>query len=73
MPIRSFLQHKTFDPEAIEILNVAYLAVCADLGLSDHTGGATEMVAKKVIELANDVRDPQDLRAAVMAAFKCAV
>jgi hypothetical protein len=45
------------------------LAACADLGLSDRTDGATEIVAKKVMELANDTRDPQQLRVAVLASF----
>ncbi len=71
MPIRAFIRDTSFDPEAVAILNAAYVAVCADLGLSDHTDRATEMIAKKIIELASDgQRDPQRLRAAALASFK---
>ncbi len=70
MPIRAFIQETSFDPEAIEVLNTAYLAMCADLGLIDHTDAAAEMVAKRAIELAKDTRDPRTLRAAVLASFR---
>ncbi len=70
MPIRAFIQDTSFDPEAIEVLNTAYLGVCSDLGLTDRSDGATEMVAKRVIELAKDTRDPERLRAAVLASFR---
>ena len=48
----------------------AFLGVCADLGLTDKTDGATEVVAERVIELMDQQRDPQALRAAVLASFK---
>lgn len=70
MPIRAFIQDTSFDPEAIQVLNTAHLWVCADLGLTDRRDGATEIVAKRVIELARDTRDPQRLRAAVLASFR---
>jgi hypothetical protein len=70
MPVRLFFHDQSFDPEAVEILHAAYTAVCADLRLGDHVDGATEIVAMKVIELGNDARDPQLLRAAVLAALR---
>ena len=47
-----------------------HVAVCADLGLSDKTDGACEMVAKRVIDLMDRERDPEAIRAAVLASFK---
>ena len=70
MPIRSFVIAKSFDPETIEIMNTAFLGVCADLGLSDKTDGACEIVAKRVIELMDGQRDPEAIRAAVLASIK---
>ena len=70
MPIRSFVIEKSFDPETIEIMNTAFLGVCADLGLSDKRDGACEIVAKRVIELMESERDPEKIRAAVRASFK---
>jgi hypothetical protein len=57
MPIRRYVDNASFDPEAIEILHAAYLAVCADLGLTDKTDPATRLVAKKVIQAATEARD----------------
>ena len=70
MPIRSFVSDRSFDPETIEIMNKAFVGVCSDLGLSDQTDGACEMVAKRVIELMRGQRDPEAIRAAVLASFK---
>lgn len=36
-------QNTAFDPETIEILNAADMAVCIDLGLNDKTDEATEL------------------------------
>jgi len=70
MPIRSFVGARSFDPETIDIMNTTFLAVCADLGLSDKTDGACEMVAKRVMDLMDRERDPEAIRAAVLASFK---
>jgi len=69
MPIRSFLAGKHFDPETIEIMNAAFLGVCEDLGLNDKADAMTEVVAKRVIELMDSQRDPQMIRAAVLASL----
>lgn len=70
MPIRAFIGRQSFDPETIEIMNSAFVGVCQDLGLSDTTDGATELVARRVIELTDGERDPQAIRAAVLASFR---
>ena len=70
MPMRSFVSDRSFDPEAIEIMNAAFVGVCSDLGLSDKTDRACEMVAKRIVELMNRQSDPEDIRAAVLASFK---
>jgi hypothetical protein len=70
MPIPPVLNGKSFDPETIEIMNTAIVAVCTDLGLSDKTDGACEIVATRVIELMNGERDPEAIRQTVLAAIK---
>ena len=69
MPIRAFLHGKAFDPETLEIMNKAFLGVCEDLGLSDKTDGACEIVAKRVVELMDGRRDPETIRQAVLASI----
>jgi hypothetical protein len=70
MPIETFLQGKSFDPETIEIMNTAFLGVCRDLGLSDLTDRACEVVAKRVIDLMDGERDPEAIRKTVLASIK---
>jgi hypothetical protein len=70
MPIRAFLHGKSFDPETLQIMNTAFLGVCNDLGLSDKTDGACEIVAKRVVELMDDERDPEVIRKRVLASIK---
>ena len=70
MPIGAFLFDKSFDPETLEIMNAAFLGACIDLGLSDKTDGACEIVARRVIELTDGQRDPEAIRAAVVASLR---
>jgi hypothetical protein len=52
-----------FEPEAIAVMTTAFEETLHTLGLVDHTGLATEIVAKKIIELAQQgERDPIRLR-----------
>jgi hypothetical protein len=51
-------------------MNTAFLGVCNDLGLSDKTDGACEIVAKRVVELMDDERDPEVIRKRVLASIK---
>jgi len=70
MPIRPFLTEKSFDPETIEIMNAAFQAVCADLGLTDKADWACEVVANRVIELMDGQRDLEAIRQIVLASIK---
>jgi hypothetical protein len=52
-----------FEPEAITVMTTAFEETLRTLGLVDHTGLATAIVAKKIIELAQQgERDPIRLR-----------
>jgi hypothetical protein len=70
MPIEAFLHRRSFDPETIEIMNAAFTGVCNDLGLSDKTDGACEIVARRVIELMDGERNPDAIRKAVLASLQ---
>jgi hypothetical protein len=71
MPIRPFISDPSFDPEAIRCMSLAFEDVCADLRVSDKHHRMTEVVARRIIELAaKGHRDPYDLYAAVIASFK---
>lgn len=70
MPIEAFLHSKSFDPETIEIMNAAFTGVCNELGLSDKTDRACEIVARRVIELMDGERNPEAIRNAVLASIK---
>jgi hypothetical protein len=41
-----------FEPESITVMMSAFEATLRTLGLVDHTGLAAEIVAKKILELA---------------------
>jgi hypothetical protein len=70
MPITPFLHGRVFDPEAIRAMGVAFQDVCRRLHLADKEDRATEMVAQKVIEIAQKgVRDPVQLTNAVLESF----
>jgi hypothetical protein len=52
-----------FEPEAITVMTTAFEETLRTLGLVDYTGLASEIVAKKIIELAQQgERDPIRLR-----------
>jgi len=69
MPIRQFIAGKSFDPEMLVNLEVVFECVCADLAVARNASHSRETVAKKVIELAESQRDPEALRAAVIASL----
>jgi hypothetical protein len=59
MAIYRLLQNSAFDPDAIQIMTAAYEGACRALQLADRSDPITEMVAKKVIEIAQlGERDP---------------
>jgi hypothetical protein len=59
---------RSFDPEVVAIINSAFSAVFADLGLSDRDNAVALRVARRIIELAfTGERDPERLRATTLA------
>ncbi len=70
MPIRRYLAGKSFDPEALAILNAAFQGACAELDVTDRTPHSRENVAKTVIRFADGQRDPQLIREAVVTFLK---
>jgi hypothetical protein len=67
MPIYKMLEKQAYGPEEISILSAAFEETLRSLGLTDRTDPVTELVAKKIIELANrGERDPLRLRDQVL-------
>jgi hypothetical protein len=62
---------QTFDPEAIEVMSIAFEGICDDMHVSENDRMA-EVVPKRIIDLTakGPPRDPNELRAAVIASFK---
>ena len=52
MPITRYLKEAVFDPKAIEAMSAAFEAVCKSLQLVTRDDRITEIVARKVIEVA---------------------
>ena len=71
MPIYELLKTQgTFEPEEVAMLGSVFEEVLQTLGLVDRQDLASEMVAKKLIELAKaGVRDPDRLKALTVQAF----
>jgi hypothetical protein len=70
MRIRGYLQGKSFDPEAIGKLDIAFITACKALGLADVNDAVTEVVANRVIEVASTGEDnPERLATAVLRSF----
>jgi hypothetical protein len=62
MPIRGALQTRAFGPEDIEIITAAFEDALRQLKLVDRSDPLTEIVAKKMIEIAEQgERDPLPL------------
>ena len=63
MPIHRLLQNHVFDPDTIAVMVTAFEDALHELRLTDRADPATELVARKVIELAErGERDPARLR-----------
>jgi hypothetical protein len=71
MPIYELLKSQgSFEPEEVAMLGSVFEEVLQTLGLVDRQDLATEMVAKKVVELAKaGVRDRDRLKALTVQAF----
>jgi hypothetical protein len=63
MPLHRLLNNHVFGPDEINVLAAAFEGALKTLRLTDRSDPATEMVAKKIIDLAQQgVRDPERLR-----------
>jgi hypothetical protein len=63
VPIRELLKGQSFGPDDIAILVRAFEEALRELKLVDRTDPATQLVAKRIIELAQQgERDPVRLR-----------
>jgi hypothetical protein len=71
MPIRRLLNDHAFGPDEIAALVTAFEDALRELQLVDRSDPATEMVAKKIIELAQrGERDPKRLSEEVLRWFR---
>ena len=70
MPLRAFVHEAEFDPELLAGMGVAFAGACEALGLADTHDKATELVASRIVAFARrGERDPERLKAAVLATF----
>ena len=70
MPIHRLLQDKAFQPEAVAVMGEVFDDAIRTLGLVNRADSLTELVAKKVIELAQEgVSDRGRLKALTLKAF----
>jgi hypothetical protein len=71
MSLARYMQGAVFEPPAIEAMTTAYLAVCESLLVASRTDPLTEIVARKVIEIAGTgERDPARIRDLALLALK---
>lgn len=71
MPITPFLRGQAFDPEAVEAMGKAFVTTCEALGLSDRDDAMTQLVAQKIIELAQrGLKTPTGLHLAAIKEFR---
>ena len=70
MAIYRLLQNSAFGPEEIERMTTAYEDALRALGLTDRVDPMTEILAKKIVEIAQTgERDPARIRAQAVAAI----
>lgn len=71
MPIVRLLQEGAFSPDQILIMTAAYDMACQELNLVDRSDPLMELVASKIIELAqNGERDPTRIKERALAELK---
>jgi hypothetical protein len=70
MPIRRFLTDQTFDPEAIEVMSIAFEGICDDMHVSENDRMAEVRQENHRSTAEGPPRHPNELRAAVIASFK---
>jgi hypothetical protein len=67
MPITPFLIGRSYQPETLQCMGVAFETVCQELGLADRGNPYAETVAELVITFADrDERDPVALSQRVL-------
>jgi hypothetical protein len=65
--ITPYLCGQAFDPATIEVMEKAFVTTCEALGLGDRTSLMNEIVARKIIELAQrGLRNPTALHFGAM-------
>lgn len=67
MPTREY--PTALDQDTLDVLIKAFVGACADLGVNEKTLHSRWIIARKVVELV-DKRDPEGIRAAVVADLK---
>ena len=68
MAIQRLLQNSAFEPEQIAYMATAYEGALHELELANRTDPITEIIAKKIIEIAQTgERDPLQMRGRAIA------
>src|SRR5688572_16379149 len=63
VPLYRLLENGAFEPDAVKAMGIAFEDVCGALGLADTNDALRDLVARKVIELAQQgERDGDRLR-----------
>jgi hypothetical protein len=71
MPLPPYLKEAVFEPKAIEAMDAAFDAVCKSLQLLNHHDPITEIVARKIIDIARmGEHDPHRMHNLVLLEFK---
>jgi hypothetical protein len=69
--ITPFLRGQAFDPETVEAMGKAFATTCKALGLSNRDDAMTNLIAEKIIELAQrGLKNPTALHLAAIKEFK---
>lgn len=71
MPLTPYLKEAAFEPKAIEAMNAAFGALCKSLQLINRDDPITEIVARKIIDIARTGElDPERLHDLVLLELK---
>jgi hypothetical protein len=71
VPITPLLQGQAFDPETVQAIANALVMTCEVLGLSNRDDATTQLVAEKIIELAQrGLTSPTALHLAAIKEFR---
>jgi hypothetical protein len=71
MPLSPYMKEGVFDPKAIDAMNTAFMAVCKSLQLPSRDNLTTQIIARKIIEIANTgEHDPQRIHDLTLIALK---